>query len=295
MPILRRPSLSAALPLTAALLLAACGERPEPPRLAAEPGVLLVATEPGDAQLFVDGRALGRTPAEPGAVLALELPEGSHTLEARKAIDEHREWYARREGLQVSDAPMPAITLELEQRLTPAGEALRATETARRQAREETLTARFVPNADGTVTDTATGLMWTRCSVGQSWTGERCSGEASKLSWTQAVRAAESAEVAGHDDWRLPSREELHALTYCSTGRRFALDRDGAGGSCEGDFKRPTILEAVFPDTPSLNYWSGTEHPLYSHSAWGVAFANGAIGAGSKTEYVAARLVRVPR
>ena len=36
-------------------------------------------------------------------------------------------------------------------------------------------------NGDGTVTDTKTGLMWKRCSEGQS--GDSCSGEATKYKW----------------------------------------------------------------------------------------------------------------
>lgn len=295
MPSSHRPSPFAVVPLLAALMLAACGERPAAPRLAAEPGVLLVATEPGDAQLLVDGQDRGRSPADPGETLAVRLAAGTYTLEARKTVDEYSEWYARRDALQVTDSPMPAVTLVLERRLTPAGEQARAVEDARLQAREQALAARFVLHEDGTATDTETGLTWMRCSLGQTWTGETCAGEASKLSWSQALKAAEAASFAGTSDWRLPSREELYALTYCSTGRRFALDRDGAGGACEGSYRRPTILEAVFPNTPISNYWSATQHPMYSHSAWGVAFANGVIGAGSRTEYVAVRLVREAR
>lgn len=290
-----RPRPSAVLPLLAALVLAACGERTAAPQGPAQPGVLLVITEPGDARILIDGQDRGNTPAEPGQALELRLPEGSYTLEAHKGLDEYNEWYARHAPLQIDDKPLPAITLVLGRRLTPAGEKARETEQARLQLREEALVAGFDMDDRGTATDTRTGLMWMRCSLGQNWSGAQCSGEATQLSWTQAMKAAEATSFADMHDWRLPTREELHAITYCSSGRRFALDHEGSGGACEGNYRRPTILEAVFPNTPVSKFWSGSPHPVYSHSAWGVSFANGVIGAGSKVDYVAVRLVREAR
>jgi hypothetical protein len=43
--------------------------------------------------------------------------------------------------------------------------------------------SRFTDNGDGTVTDTATGLQWKRCSEGQSWDGATCSGTATNYYW----------------------------------------------------------------------------------------------------------------
>lgn len=57
----------------------------------------------------------------------------------------------------------------------------------------------FVDNGDGTITDENTGLMW------QKEVGE-------KLSFADAVASADSFELAGFDDWRLPSIKELYSL-----------------------------------------------------------------------------------
>lgn len=284
------------LPLVPALLcvvmLAACSKEAPPPLPAPEAGVVQVTTEPGDAEVFVDGQTRGRSPAAPGAVLALPLPSGDYTIEARKPVDEHLELAAKLEYRHSADKPMPALILRLEQRLTPAGTAFVAEQQQRLSAREGQLVARFELHGDGTATDTQSGLMWMRCSVGQEWTGERCAGEVARLSWNQALTRADEMVFAGRDDWRLPTREELYTLVYCSSGRRFALDAEGGAGACDGDFKKPVILGAVFPDTPLANYWSSTPNEMFSYKAWGVAFVSGLIGAGSRTEYVAVRLVR---
>ena len=49
-----------------------------------------------------------------------------------------------------------------------------------------------------TVTDAATGLVWQRCAVGQSWSGSTCIGTASISAWAAAVTGPPSG-------WRLPN------------------------------------------------------------------------------------------
>lgn len=292
----RMPAVSAhrlsRVPLVLAVaVLAACTDAPSPPP-AGEPGVLMLRTEPGDAEILVDGSSHGRSPAAPDAVLEIRLPAGRYVIDARKAVDEHIELVGRLEHQHADDRASAPVTLRLAQRLTPAGEAYVAGQQQRLQEREHELAARFRLHEDGTATDTDSGLRWMRCSLGQQWTGQGCSGEADRLSWNQAVEAGEAMIHAGFDDWRLPTREELYTLVYCSSGRRFALDAEGGAGACEGAYRKPVILESVFPDTPPTNYWSSTPNAMFSYKAWGVAFASGMIGAGSRTEYVAARLVR---
>jgi len=58
----------------------------------------------------------------------------------------------------------------------------------------------FTDNSDGTVTDSATGLMWSQADNG---TG---------VDWEDALSYAEDSTLAGHDDWRLPNAKELHSL-----------------------------------------------------------------------------------
>lgn len=59
---------------------------------------------------------------------------------------------------------------------------------------------KFVDNGDGTITDTATGLMW------------QASDNGIKRDWEGALSYAENLEYAGHSDWRLPSVKELQSI-----------------------------------------------------------------------------------
>ena len=58
----------------------------------------------------------------------------------------------------------------------------------------------FVANADGTVTDEASGLMWAQDDSGIS------------MNWEDALAYAENSHYAGYDDWRLPNVKELQSI-----------------------------------------------------------------------------------
>ena len=74
--------------------------------------------------------------------------------------------------------------------------------------------APFVVNADGTVTDTSTGLMWDQCRPG--WSGASCAtGSTSLYNWPAALGEATTRNTANYknySDWRLPSILELQTL-----------------------------------------------------------------------------------
>jgi PKD repeat protein len=61
----------------------------------------------------------------------------------------------------------------------------------------------FVDNGDGTVSDKATGLMWSRddSGAGMNWSNA--------LAWVQARNAANHL---GHGDWRMPNAKELQSI-----------------------------------------------------------------------------------
>ena len=60
----------------------------------------------------------------------------------------------------------------------------------------------YTDNGDGTVTDNVTGLMWQQAepAIGNIET------------WDNAVAHCQSLTLAGHSDWRLPSRIELVSI-----------------------------------------------------------------------------------
>jgi hypothetical protein len=113
------------------------------------------------------------------------------------------------------------------------------------QAEQAATAARFTKNGDGTITDTTTGLMWTKDNVG--------SGE---MDHEAAANACRALELAGHKDWRLPTHAEL--LTLVDDTR------------CD-----PAIDVSAFPSCKSCWYWSGTPYAGNSSCAWIVDFGSG--------------------
>ncbi|SFU83506.1 Protein of unknown function [Paenacidovorax caeni] len=154
---------------------------------------------------------------------------------------------------------------------------------------------RYAISTDGqTVTDKETGLMWMRCSLGQSWDGSRCAGEAREYTWDDARKAAQNYRYAGYSDWRLPDIEELSSLVYCSSGRRkkFKAGSYDDDGECLGDYHRPTIFSSAFPNASSSFVWSGSPNANDSSLAWGVNFYNGYANYGYRSDGYHVRLVR---
>lgn len=97
-------------------------------------------------------------------------------------------------------------------------------------------------NADGSVTELETGLTWARCTVGQHWNGETCEGDSLKLTWQQAMEHQESSnkeEFAGRQHWRVPTLPELATIV-------------------ERGCIQPRINLTLFPNAPSLPFWTAT-------------------------------------
>ena len=146
-------------------------------------------------------------------------------------------------------------------------------------------TDKFVDNKNGTVTFKATGLTWQKCSVGQTWTGDTCSGDAIGMTWNDAMKLSNS--FAGYNDWRLPTKEELITLVFCSDGE---YDADGSCINYE-TVTNPTINSVYFPNTQSF-YWSSSPNADGSSGAWSVYFYVGFSSYGSNDVSFFVRLVR---
>lgn len=132
----------------------------------------------------------------------------------------------------------------------------------------------FRENGDGTVMD-KNNRQWMRCSLGQTWDGETCRGEALRFTMEEAITEAEEMSFAGQSDWRLPTVNELKTLVYCSSERQMDFSGDDTGGSCIGSYKRPTIDERLFPGNPPEWFWTSATGS--SGGVYYVSFANGAV------------------
>lgn len=130
----------------------------------------------------------------------------------------------------------------------------------------------FIDNNDGTVTDKATGLMWTKDDSKKS------------MLWQNALKYAENSEKAGYSDWRLPDAKELQSLVDYS---RSPAHTNSA--SIDPIFKCSKIKnEAGQIDYPW--YWTSTTHISENKNIEGataiyVAFGR-SLGYMSKTEQV---------
>jgi poly(3-hydroxybutyrate) depolymerase len=100
----------------------------------------------------------------------------------------------------------------------------------------------FTDNADGTITDEATGLTWMKADSGQG------------MNWPAALEYAEALTLAGHDDWRLPNAKELQSIVD------YSRSPDTSGSPA---------IDPVFETTEITNeggkkdfgwYWSSTSH-----------------------------------
>jgi len=145
---------------------------------------------------------------------------------------------------------------------------------------------RYQNNSDGTVTDIETKLTWMRCSIGQTWTGNTCLGEAKKFNWEEGK--TQTLNFTGYSDWRVPTIKELRTLVYCSSGKPDYFNPElhdlNKTFSCEGDYKKPTIVEEAFPNTPSASFLSSelvVPAFLNIDMAWSVNFELGLYGGSS--------------
>jgi hypothetical protein len=143
---------------------------------------------------------------------------------------------------------------------------------------------------DGLVKDTKTGLMWMRCSLGQYWQGSDCLGNAANYTWDQAMNSPKQVDYAGYNDWRVPTREELKTLVYCSSGKTQSVSDEGLS-ACAGEYASPTIVKAVFPETPAW-FWSSSPYANSSSYAWYVFFGYGYDDWSYKYNDYQVRLVR---
>jgi hypothetical protein len=146
-------------------------------------------------------------------------------------------------------------------------------------AENEAALQRFVSNGDATATDRLTGLMWE-----QKCTDLQCAERhdvSATVSWragaAQWISGLNEERFAGHNDWRLPSLEELRAL--------LAVVPPCTAEPCPG---------AVWPrtQTATAGYWSSTTFSIDKGRAWAVSFADGDVYTADKSEVLHVRAVR---
>ncbi|MEN5338953.1 DUF1566 domain-containing protein [Stenotrophomonas sp. TWI143] len=115
------------------------------------------------------------------------------------------------------------------------------------------------------VIDHSTGLMWAVKSIGDS--------DGDPMSQADCDKACSELRLLGHDDWRLPTRNELAALV-------------------DDTRHEPAIDSSLFPGVLARWHWTSTPCAWSSASAWGVDFNLGNVSNGHRNDNGFALAVR---
>jgi hypothetical protein len=98
------------------------------------------------------------------------------------------------------------------------------------------------------VTDTITGLTWTRCpmsDINTLDTTDQCTSVRSSFTWNDAITACNNLDYDGQNNWRLPNIRELFTLIFH-----------------RGYFDQQTMDKDAFPNYQSgvliNHFWSST-------------------------------------
>lgn len=129
-------------------------------------------------------------------------------------------------------------------------------------------------NNDGTVSDKKTGLVWRKCSEGQTWSiaDNSCYNSPEGYDWKEALQRAENinnalaGETLGKTDWRVPNIKELASIL-------------------ELKCQQPSINILVFPTTLSAIYVSSSSLVTDGNYVWYVHFNDGSIRMYSNKHY----------
>jgi hypothetical protein len=142
-----------------------------------------------------------------------------------------------------------------------------------RAVRGGQLTGNLVDNGDGTVTDTATGLMWQQA-------------EAGTMAWSEALDYCETLSLAGYSDWRLPNINELFSIVHYENKMTYDTNY------IPTDEEIIYIDTTIFPKAAANYYWSSTTLATSTDMAWKVSFSKGQTGTHQKPTGYHVRAVR---
>ncbi|MDH4263117.1 MAG: DUF1566 domain-containing protein [Spirochaetia bacterium] len=133
------------------------------------------------------------------------------------------------------------------------------------------LAASFTDRGDGTVLDSASNLVWQKCSMGL--TSPACTGTATSATWAAALTYCNTLTLSGRT-WRLPNVNELSSLVDTTVTPAPAA-----------------INNTIFPGTLANFYWSSSTYVPVTANAWYVFFLDGSVGFSLKTVSSSVRCV----
>jgi hypothetical protein len=146
-------------------------------------------------------------------------------------------------------------------------------------------TLRYKDKGDGTITDKKTKLRWEKKSndgtihdVDNTYTWENA--------FAVHVASLNTANFAGHNDWRLPNYKELTSI----------LNLENFNPAVSPAFNTNCVADTTTVLTGSCTaaslYWSSTTVAFIPNGTWVVDFDNGLVGALDKGDNLHVRAVR---
>jgi hypothetical protein len=131
------------------------------------------------------------------------------------------------------------------------------------------------------VTDNLTGLMWVKSPsiTTYAW----ISGTSPNYTYPAqvAVDSYNTANYCGHNDWYLPTVNDLSSL----------LNDGFIGGAHK--YQSEWLISQGFSNVQANAYWSSSTYASNTTGAWNVNFSSGNVGAGSKTSTTSVWPVRL--
>jgi uncharacterized protein DUF1566 len=149
-------------------------------------------------------------------------------------------------------------------------------------------TLSYTDNGDGTITDDNTGLQWEKQSDDDS-----IHDKDNTYIWDEAfafVTDLNTANFAGHNDWRLPNYKELTSILNLEN-----FDPVHPVPAVSLAFNTNCVPNATVLDgrcTAVSDYWSSTTFVLSPSLAWFGNFAGGNVVSGGKDLNLSVRAVR---
>lgn len=161
--------------------------------------------------------------------------------------------------------------------------------------------------------DPATNLIWTRCSLGQTWNASGCDGKAKELNWWDAHQAALDHSEGGYSDWRLPTAPELASLLAGKVQQgkagyllQFKIDGEERWSKLSAAEQKDYLQNYFYSGqkgyvNPKLGkpgadyfgwYWSSSPDVGNSGLAWSISFNHGNVFTSNRNYLSGVRLVR---
>lgn len=100
---------------------------------------------------------------------------------------------------------------------------------------------RYVDNGNGTISDTKTGLMWSKLDVRLKDIKAALKLKGDGVAIQDINRYVKSLDTGGHKDWRLPGYEEFDTIDNASNPYQAFVYRCGSYLAFSSDMTRRTI------------------------------------------------------